>query len=148
MQLAQLLVLGSIRSTILSRHVTVTAPLLLLLLLKKIGDAIPVEGGWHPISPRPQPHTTILLRKRREREYSWRQQRREQLGQQKGIGPALETHQSHTIEYGVNQIVPERYWEWNKSHAVLRGSAAGRLISIPMCDQSTACNPDWHIRHM
>ena len=35
--------------------------------------------------------------------------RREQLGQQKGIGPALETLQSHTIEYGVNQIVPERY---------------------------------------
>ena len=33
----------------------------------------------------------------------------EQLGQQKGIGPALETRQSHTIEYGVNQIVPERY---------------------------------------
>ena len=34
---------------------------------------------------------------------------REQLGQQKGIGPALETVQSHTIEYGVNKIVPERY---------------------------------------
>ena len=32
-----------------------------------------------------------------------------------------------------------------KSPAVLRGSAAGRRISIPMCDQSTACNPDWHI---
>ena len=33
---------------------------------------------------------------------------REELGQQKGIGPALETRQSHTIKYGVNQI-PERY---------------------------------------
>ena len=33
---------------------------------------------------------------------------REELGQQKGIGPTLETRQSHTIEYdGVNQIVPE-----------------------------------------
>ena len=31
----------------------------------------------------------------------------EQLGQQKFIGPALETHQSHTIKYGVNQIIPE-----------------------------------------
>ena len=30
-------------------------------------------------------------------------------GQSKGIGPALETRQSHTIENGVNQIVPERY---------------------------------------
>ena len=27
----------------------------------------------------------------------------------KGIGPALESRQSHTIKYGVNQIVPERY---------------------------------------
>ena len=34
---------------------------------------------------------------------------RKQLGQQKGIGPALETRQSNTIEYGVNQIVTERY---------------------------------------
>ena len=47
----------------------------------------------------------------------------------------------------VNQIIPERYWEGNKSPAELRGSAARRRKSIPMCDQSTACNPDWHIRH-
>ena len=32
-----------------------------------------------------------------------------ELGQQKGIGPALETRQSNTIKYGVNQIIPERY---------------------------------------
>ena len=57
---------------------------------------------------RPQPHTTNLLRKRRERENS-SQKRREQLGQQKGIGPALEARQSNTIKYGVNQSVPERY---------------------------------------
>ena len=42
-------------------------------------------------------------------ENSWSQKRRVQLGQQKGIGPAFETRQSHTIEYRVNQIVPERY---------------------------------------
>ena len=35
------------------------------------------------------------------------QKMREQQGQQKGIGPALETRQSHTIKYGVNQIVPD-----------------------------------------
>ena len=58
---------------------------------------------------RPQPHTTNLERKRRERENSSRQRSREQLGQQKGIGLGLETRQSHTIEYGVNQSVPERY---------------------------------------
>ena len=84
-----------------------------------------------------QPHSTNLLRKRRERENSWRQKRREQLGQQKGIGPALETRQSHTIEYGVNQIVPERYWEGNKSPVVLRGSAAGRRITANIT--SAAC---------
>ena len=81
---------------------------------------------------RPLPHTTNLWRKRKERENSWRQKRREQLGQQKGIGPALETCRSNKIKYGVNQIIPERYWGGKKSHAVLRGSAAGRCKSIPI----------------
>ena len=62
---------------------------------------------------RPQPHTTNLWRKRRERENSWRQKRREQLGQQKGIGPALETRLSHTIEYGVNQFAENYYIDFN-----------------------------------
>ena len=80
---------------------------LLLLLLNKIGNASPGEGDWHPISPKtPAPHYQPIEEKKR-RENSWRQKRREQLGQQKGIRPALETHQSHTIEYGVNQIVPD-----------------------------------------
>ena len=61
-----------------------------------------------PSGRRPQAHTTNLERKIRERENSRRQKRREQLGQQKGIGPALKTRQSHTIKYGVNQIIPER----------------------------------------
>ena len=34
----------------------------------------------------------------------------------------------------------------NKILAVLRGSAARRRISVPMCDQCTACNPHWHVR--
>ena len=114
----------------------------IIIIIKKI---LAMQGWEREIDTltvrRPQPHTTNLQRKRRERENSWLK-RREQLGQQKGIGPALETCQCHTIEYGVNQIIPERYSEGNKSPAVLRGSAAGRRISIPMCDQSTACNPD------
>ena len=69
---------------------------------------------------RPQPHTTNLKRKRRERENRWRQKRREQLGQQKGIGPALEARQSNTIKYGVNQSVPERYWVGKKSCGTAR----------------------------
>ena len=46
----------------------------------------------------------------------------EQLDQQKVIGPALETRQSHTIEHGVTKIVPQRYCQGNKSPAILRGS--------------------------
>ena len=46
----------------------------------------------------------------------------------------------------VSKIVPEGNRDGNKSPAVLQGSAARRFISVPMCDQSTACNPRWHIR--
>ena len=95
----------------------------------------------------PSPIVPTYRGKEEKRKIVEDKKRREQLGEQKGIGPALETRQSHTIEYGVNQIVPERYSEGNKSPAVLRGSAAGRRLSIPMCDQSTACNQGWHIRH-
>ena len=72
--------------------------LLLLLLLERIGNARPEEGDRHPVSPKtPAPHYQPI-KKKRERENSQRLKRREQLGQQKGIGPALETGQSHTIE--------------------------------------------------
>ena len=71
---------------------------LLILLLKRIVNARPGEGDWHPISPKtPAPHYQPIEEKKRKGK-SWRQKRREQLSQQKGIGPALETHQSHTIE--------------------------------------------------
>ena len=53
---------------------------------------------------------------------------------QKGIEPALETRQSHTIEQGVTKIVPQRYRQGNKSPAILRGSAARRRIGVPICD--------------
>ena len=33
----------------------------------------------------------------------------------------------------------------NKSPTVLQGSAARLCISVPMCNQSTASNPHWHI---
>ena len=36
-----------------------------------------------------------------EKEKIVEDKKKDQLGQQKGIGPALETRQSHTIEYGV-----------------------------------------------
>ena len=48
------------------------------------------------------------------------------------IRPALNAHQSHTIEYRVSNIVPQRYRQENKSLAVLGGSAAWRRISMQM----------------
>ena len=36
-------------------------------------------------------------------------------------------------------------WKVNRSR-ILPGSAVRRRISIPMCGQSTTCNPNWHIR--
>ena len=64
----------------------------------------------------------------------------EQLGQLKGIGPALKIRQFHTIEHRVSKIIAERYREGNKTPAILRGSAARRRISIPMCNHSTTCD--------
>ena len=95
---------------------------------------------------RPKPHNTIHRRKEEKGKNSRRQKGSELLGQQKRIGPTLETRQSHIIEHRVTKIVPERYREGNKSPAVLRDSAARRCIRKPMCDQSTTCNPHWHIR--
>ena len=40
---------------------------LLLLLLKKIGNAMPGEGDWHPISPKtPAPHYQPVEEKKRK----------------------------------------------------------------------------------
>ena len=60
------------------------------------------------------------------------------LVQQKNIGFALKARQPQTMKYRVSKIVPKRWREGNKWHAVLRGSAARRHISIPMCDRSVA----------
>ena len=72
---------------------------------------------------------------------------RASIGQWKVIGLALETRQSYTIKYGVTKIVPQRYWQGNKSPAILWGSAARRRISVPLSNHSAACNPYRHVRH-
>ena len=118
-----------------------------IIIIKKDWQCKAGRGRLTPYQSEDTSPTLPTYRGKEEKGKIVEDKNEEQLGQQKGIGLPLKTRQSHTIEYGVNQVVPERYWEGNKRPAVLRGSAAGRSISIPMCDQSTACNPDWHIRH-
>ena len=75
--------------------------LVFLLLLKKVGSARLRESDIHPISPKtPAPqYQPIDINKRNGKiveDYS-----------RDRIGPALETCQSHTIEYRVSMIVPQ-----------------------------------------
>ena len=70
--------------------------------------------------------------------------RSQQLDQKEGNGPAVETHQSHTIECGVTKIVPQEYWQGNKIRAMLRGSAARKRLSVLMCNRQAISNPHWH----
>ena len=122
--------------------------LLLLLLLKKVGSASLKESDIHHISPKtPAPQYQPLDRTKRKgkRVEDYSRDRATQANK-KSTGPTLGTRQSHTIVYWVRKIVPEIHREGNKSPVVLRGSAASRCISVPMCDQSTTCNPHWHIR--
>ena len=58
---------------------------------------------------RPQPHTIPTYRGKEDKGKIVEDKKRGRAtAQQKGIGPGLKTRQSHTIKYGVNQIVPER----------------------------------------
>ena len=93
--------------------------LLLLLIIKKIIIIIIIKKDWHckagrgRLTPYQSEDSSPTLPTYRGKEEKGKivddKKRREELGQQKGIGPALETRQSHTIEYGVDLIVPERY---------------------------------------
>ena len=103
---------------------------MIIIIIKKDWQCKAGRGRLAPYQPE-DPSPTLRTYRGKE-EKGKIVEEREQLGQQKGIGPALETRQSHTIKYWVNQIIPERDREENKSPAVLRGSAAGRPISIPM----------------
>ena len=104
-------------------------------LLKMVGSARQRESDVHPISPKtPAQQYRPIDRKKRKGQRVEDYSREEQL--------------SHTIEYGVSKIVPEghrREFNWTASTTVLQSSAARQCISVPMCDQSTACNPHWHI---
>ena len=126
----------------------ITSISIIIIIIKK-GQQCKAKREWYTPYQSEDPSPTIpTYRQKEEKGKKSRrlQQGQSSLGQQRSIGHALETRQSHTIEYGVCKIVPEGLQEGNKSPAVLQGSAARRCISVSMCDQSTACNLRWHMR--
>ena len=71
------------------------------------------ESGKHPINPKiPAPQYQPIDRKKRKgKKVEDYIVGIEQLRPITYCGPALETRQSHTIEYGVSKIVPEGHRE-------------------------------------
>ena len=67
------------------------------------------ESDIHPISQKtPAPQYQLIDRKKRKGKIGEDYSRdRVASANKKSIGPALETRQPHTIEYGVSKIVPE-----------------------------------------
>ena len=72
--------------------------LLLLLSLKKVGNAWPEEGDCHPISRKtPAPQYQPTERQKRKGKTVEDKKGTSNVGQYKSIDLALKTHQSHTI---------------------------------------------------
>ena len=83
---------------------------IIIIIIKKDWQCKAGRGKLTPYqSEDPSPTLPTYRGKEEKRKIVEDKKGREQLGQQKRIGPGLETRQSHTIEYGVNQSVPERY---------------------------------------
>ena len=90
---------------------------------------------------RPRPKISNIRKKEENWKNSSKTRKKERVASaNKKIGHALKTRQSHSIEYWVSKIVPQRYFEGNKSSVVLRGSGPRRCISIPFSEQITVCN--------
>ena len=107
------------------------------------------ENDKTPISqktPAPQNQPIESKKSKTKRENIRKQTAGEPAWPIKIISPALKTLVSHH-RIRVSKIDPQRYWEGNKSSALLRGSAPRRGISIPMSDQGAACKSHWHLRH-
>ena len=97
---------------------------------------------------RPQPHTTNLFMKRRERKIVKEKKGESNQANKKALDLLLKPANPTPSKTGsTRSFQRDTAGEGNKSSQIMRGSAAGRRISIPMCDQNTVCNPDWHIRH-
>ena len=81
----------------------------IIIIIKKDWQCLAGKGRLTPYQSEDDSPTLPTYRGKEEKGKILEDKKGEQLGQLKGIEPALETRQSHTIKYGVNQIVPERY---------------------------------------
>ena len=79
----------------------------IIIIIKKDWQCKAVRGRLTPYQSEYPSPTLPTYRGKEVKGKIVEDKKGEQLGQQKGIGPALETRQSHTIEYEVNQIVQE-----------------------------------------
>ena len=106
-----------------------------LLLLKRVGSIRLGESDLHPISPKSSAPQYQPIRRKEEKEKVVEDiKEASSLDNLKSIGPALKTRQSQTIKSRATKIFPQRYWEGNKTTAVLRGSGARRRISITISE--------------
>ena len=80
---------------------------LLIIIIKKDWQCKAGRGRLTPYQSE-DPSSTLPTYRGKEEKGKIVEKKGEQLGQQKGIGPALETRQYHTIKYGVHQIIPDR----------------------------------------
>ena len=109
-----------------------------------LGSGKKSDAMWHvphPISPKTpvpqyQPKDRNKRKGKRVEDYS---RDRAAQANKKALALLLKPESptpSNTLQYRVSKIVPEGHRDGNKSLAILRGSAADRCISVPMCDQN------------
>ena len=81
----------------------------IIIIIKKDWQCKAGRGRLTPYQSEDPSPTLPTYRGKEEKAKIVEDKKRQQLCQQKGIGPALDTRQSNTIKYGVNEIIPERY---------------------------------------
>ena len=75
----------------------------------------------------PQPHNIIREWEGKGKKKTTKRVWTQLIGKYKSIGPALETRQSHTVEYWVSKIVPQ------DTERGIKVSATRRRLIIPVC---------------
>ena len=95
-----------------------------VLLLFGVCCARPGESNTLSVQ-RPQPHTTNTWKEEKDKTEGDKKIMSRSC-QQKSIGSALKTRQSHTIKHRVTKIVPKRHREGHKGSAILRSPTTRR----------------------